>query len=425
MKDPQRQTASGSELLEAGEQALDRGESRQAFDLLARASQVGVELDQLGRLARAYATAGRFQGRQRDVRQWIEDALANNAEPAHRMALLRARIMMWRHLDIDHVGSLIDETLAEADAQNDDEAYGDILAHAAYAAYRKNDLRIANLYAAKAAARTFTTRAGQHAAIRTQLFAAVIAGDVEQAINLSTKARAAARDIGDIAGCANESNNQAEFYLELGFPHEGKAQAEEAIRLAKQCGHRSLELFGESLSANATAQIGSIDEALERYSRLRANDLVFATDIATAYSFWLLERFAAGDAAIAREVARAAIDQAERAGVTNRLTSLYGTLARSYMSEGDEAMAQQALERARKAAERAEIPAQLLLALAVAEVMPASNPKRQVVLNQARARILRTAERREDPRAYCTNVRLNRRLLELSGGVPGDLPPSP
>jgi len=45
-----------------------------------------------------------------------------------------------------------------------------------------------------------------------------------------------------------------------------------------------------------------------------------------------------------------------------------------------------------------------------------------VMIGAARARILRTASRREDPRAYCTGVRLHRRLLELTGGIPADLP---
>jgi hypothetical protein len=63
-------------------------------------------------------------------------------------------------------------------------------------------------------------------------------------------------------------------------------------------------------------------------------------------------------------------------------------------------------------------------ALAAAEVLPAAEPARQVVLSTARARILRRATRREDPHAFCVNVRLNRRLLELSGGVPPDLPKS-
>jgi hypothetical protein len=40
----------------------------------------------------------------------------------------------------------------------------------------------------------------------------------------------------------------------------------------------------------------------------------------------------------------------------------------------------------------------------------------------ARTRILRAAARREDPHAFCTHVRVNRRLLELTGGVPSDLP---
>lgn len=76
-------------------------------------------------------------------------------------------------------------------------------------------------------------------------------------------------------------------------------------------------------------------------------------------------------------------------------------------------------------AQRAELASQLLLALAVAEVCPADSYRRRVVLNEARTRILRNAQRRDNPQAFCLEVRLNRRLLELSGGVPADLPGSP
>ena len=425
MKDGQRQTASGAELLEAGETALRRGNSRQAFDLLARASKVGVAIEDLGRLAAAFATAGRFQGRQEDVRDWLEEVVAGDSDPAHRVALYGARIMMWRHLDITRVEGLMDEALLAAEHAGNDDAYAVILSHGAFAAYRRNDLRAANRYAAKAGARNFETRRAQYAAVRTQLFAAVIPGDLEHAIHLSTKAKAIARELGDIAGIANECNNLAEFYLDLGCPHEAKLNAGEAVRLAQECGHSGLEYFGRSLGANAMAQLGSIDEALEAYAGLRATDRIFAADIATVYSFWLLERRAAGDARHAREVTQKAISHAENTGIDNRLTPLYGNLARALICEGDDEGARSALENARVAAEHSELPAQLLLALAVAEVMPASNPKRHVVLNQARGRILRTAERREDPAAYCLHVRLNRRLLELSGGIPDDLPGSP
>lgn len=424
MKDGQRQTASGAELLEAGEAALRRGNSRQAFDLLARASKVGVAIHELGRLADAFATAGRFQGRQGDVRDWLEQVVAEDSDPAHRVALHCARIMMWRHLDIAQVEGLMDQALIAAEDTYDHSAYAVLLSHGAFAAYRRNDLRTANGYAAKAAARNFTTRRGQFAAVRTQLFAAVIAGDLEQATHLATKAKAIARQLGDTAGIANECNNLAEFYIELGYPHEGRLNAGEAVRLARECGHSGLEYFGRSLEANAMAQLGNLDEAIDAYAGLRANDRMFAADIATAYSFWLLERRAAGDARLAREVAQKAIAQAESAAINNRLTPLHGNLARALICEGDEPAARSALESARIAAEHSELPAQLLLALSVAEVMPASNPKRHVVLNQARGRILRTAERREDPRAYCVHVRLNRRLLELSGGLPDDLPGS-
>jgi hypothetical protein len=59
----------------------------------------------------------------------------------------------------------------------------------------------------------------------------------------------------------------------------------------------------------------------------------------------------------------------------------------------------------------------------MAEILGPGDPAGSVALNQARARLLRIAGRRQDPHAYCTMVRLNRRILELSGGVPADLPP--
>ena len=422
MEGGQRQSASGAELLDKGEAALARGDSRQAFDLLARACQVGVEVEQLGRLARAFATAGHYQGRHADVRQWIETALLGDLDPFRRLAFLRARIVIWRHLDLARVQQLIEEALAAAEEVGNDEAYGDILAHGAFAAYRRSDQRAANEYAARAGAHEFSSASGRYAAFRARMFAAVVAGDLEKSIRLSTQARACAREINNPAGMANESNNLAEFHLDLGYPFDGQKHAHEAVQLARKCGHRSLELLGEALSASTAGQVGSLDEALNRFDKLRANDLVFAVDIATAHTFWLLERRAAGDAIKARNVAIAAIARADRAGILNRLSPLYANLARCNIHSGDRERAHEVLEKARKAAERAEVPSRLLLALAVAEVFPSDESIRKVVLNQARVSILRTAERRDDPWAYCVNVRLNRRLLELSGGVPTDLP---
>ena len=151
----------------------------------------------------------------------------------------------------------------------------------------------------------------------------------------------------------------------------------------------------------------------------------FSVITAAVYSYWLVEHNADGDLDKARRIANEAIELANTRGSFNRLTQLYSSVARCSVRCGDMAAAQQALEQARLAVDRTEPSYRLFLALAAAEVLAEINPMRSVVLNQARARILRIAERREDPYAYCTEVRLNRRLLELSGGVPTDLPRRP
>lgn len=421
----EKSPVSGAELLAAGEAALEKGESQQGFELLKRASEVGVEPELLHRLASAFAKAARYQGRQPEVLEWIEGAISGDHDDAQLAALHWARIEVCRLLDLNRVETLAEEALDRVRAVGDDEAYASILAHAAFAAYRRGDARGAREHAERAEERAFTSKAARFFALRARMFAAMVLGDLEQVLNLSTKARAVARDLANAADVANESNNLAECYLELGCPVEARACADVAVELARASGDRNVELFGQVLVAMATAETGRIDEALEHFSRFEGtvfNENILAIDAATAHSYWLLERGAAGDAEAARRVAEEAIATAENAGVSNRLTSLYSNVARSHARQGQSEAAREALERARQAADRAELAAQLLLALAVAEVLPVSNPKRKVVLNHARARILRNAERREDPRAYCTEVRLNRRLLELSGGVPPDLP---
>jgi tetratricopeptide (TPR) repeat protein len=417
-------SASGAELLAAGEAALDRGESQLGFELLEQASQAGVEPALLHRLARAFAAAARFLGQQAVVLGWIEKAMDGDHDPVQLAALHRARVEACRYLDINRVEALAEEALPAVRAVGDEEAYTHVLANASFAADRRGDARAARRYAERASEHPFQSRSAHFAALRAEMFAAVALGDLEQAINLSTKARAVARELDNVADVANESNNLAECYLELGCPMEARACAELAVHLAHTSGDKSGELFGKVLAAIATAEMGRIDEALERFEEIDAVDHISSVDAAAAYSYWLLERGAAGDAEVAREVALAALAKAESSGVSNRLTSLYSNVARSHVRQGQLEAAGDALEKARQAADRAELAAQLLLALAAAEVLPVSNPKRKVVLNQARARILRNAERREDPRAYCTEVRLNRRLLELSGGVPTDLPHS-
>jgi tetratricopeptide (TPR) repeat protein len=416
-------TRAGTKLLAEGEAALGNGESSQAFDLLSRAAEAGVTTEELPRLAAAFASAGRYQDRHAQVLDWIERAIEAGEDPAQRVTLLRARVAVCRQLDPGRVLQLVDEAVEAAEAAGDEAAVASVLSHGSFAAYRKGNPRVAGEYAERAARLPVTSRAAQYDALRAQMFAATARGDLEAALNLTIKARAVARELGRPADAANESNNLAECYLDLGCAAEARACAEMAIRLADTAGHRAVSGFARVLCAVATAEAGEIDAGLEQFDTLAVGgNRIFAIDTASAHAYWLLERGAAGDAARAREIAERAVELAERFGVANRLTLLYSNVARSLAREGRTADARDALEKARRAADRAEPAGHSLLALAVAEVLPVSDPKRRVVLNHARARILREAGSREDPRAFCADVRINRRLLELSGGVPTDLP---
>lgn len=415
----------GTRLLAEGEAALGNGESVRAYELLAQAVEAGVSTEELPRLAAAFAIAGRYQDRHAEVLDWIEGAIDAATDPAQRVTFLRARVAVCRQLDPGRVLALADEALSAAEAAGDEEAVASVLSHASFAAYRKGDARAAGEFAERAARLTITSRAAQYDALRAQMFAATARGDLETSLNITIKARAVARELGRPADAANESNNLAECYLELGCAAEARACAEMAIRLADTAGHRAVGNFARVLCAIATAEAGEIDAGLEQFEKLDGgveSNRIFAIDTAATHAYWLLERGAAGDAARARAVAERAVALAEQFGVANRLTLLYSNVARSLAREGRSDDARAALEKARRAADRAEPAGQSLLALAVAEVLPVSDPKRRVVLNHARARILREAGSREDPRAFCADVRINRRLLELSGGVPTDLP---
>ncbi len=414
----------GVELLEDGVRALRRGATSDAFELLKRATDEGVPDDQLHTLVTKFALAGRLVARQAEVLAWIEQALETTRDLAPRAALLRARVAVCRQLDLNRVHALIEEALEAAELAGDEEAYASVLAHAAFAGYRRGDMHAAHQYAERAATRTFTSTAAHYDAVRAQMFSASARGDLEEALHLATKGRAMARELGRPADAANESANISEAYLELGYPIEGFRCAEAAVALASACGHLSVELMGNVLCAIAIAESGRIDEALDRFDKLDALDhnRILAVDRATTHAYWLLERGAAGDATRARAIAEQAIGAANEAGVRNRLTTLHSIVARAWAREAREAESLISLEAGRRNAGRSEPAAQLLLALAVAEVLPVSAPKRKVALNNARTKILRSATRREDPHAFCTNVRLHRRLLELSGGVPDDLP---
>ncbi len=417
--------ATGEGLLAEGEAALARGDSEAAFDILARAAEAGVGPTVVHRLATAFATAGRYQNRHSDVLTWIDRSIESAPhDRIIRAGLLRARVAVCRQLDIKRVLELAEEALLAADEAGHEEAFASVLAHAAFAAYRRGDPRAAQEFAERAAARAFNTPAAHYDAVRTQMFAAITLGDLEKELELAVKARALAREQERPADVANESNNLAEAYLELGYPAEALRCAEAAVEVARGAGHVSVMVFGHVLIAAARAEGGDIDRALEEFDHIGPLDdnRIFAVDFALTHAYWLLERNAAGDAQRARQIAEQAIERAEAAGVVNRLTGLYANVARALGREGQGERARDALESARLAAESAEPRAQSLLALAVAEVLPVSVPKRRVALRNARAAIMRASARREDPSAYCTRVRLHRRILELSGGVPDDLP---
>lgn len=417
---------SGSDFLVAGEEALARGASRQGFDLLHRASALGVAPAEMPRLVCAYAAAGRLQSRQQDVLDWIERIVEDTAEPGLRALLLTRRVVLCHGVDFPRVHALLPEALALAEAVGDEESCASVLSCAAAAAYRRGDAHAVADYAEQASRRLFQSGAARFEVLRANMFAAIVAGDVEQALNLSIKARAVARELHRTADVANESCNLAECYLELGCPIEARACAEQGRELARACGYHRVEIFGQVLAAVATAETGDVDGAIEQFERIPfRTERFFMVDAATAQSYWLLERGAEGDARAACELASEAVDRARQRGMSNRLTPLYGNIARGLARQGRREEALAALAHARQAVDRTEPANQLFLTQAVAEVLPDSDPARQAMLTEARARILRQAAHREDPHTYCTEVCLHRRLLDLSGGIPADLPHGP
>lgn len=411
------------------EAALDRGEPVAAFELLTTAARdhappTTTDPAALARLTGAYAAAARHVGAHDRVIEWIEQVLPVAAEPRLRATLLRARIWLWSRLDTQRVLELEPEARAAAEEAGDDEGVASVLATAAFAAYRRGDVRRCRALAEHAAALVTTSHAAQYQAVRAQLFAATAAGELEATLAHSMKARALARELGRTSDIANESNNLAETYLELGHPHEARACAETGAQLSRQVGHVANEVTARVFGAIAAAETGDIDAALEAFDGIPALDHypLVMIDSACAHAYWLLERGAAGDARRARERAAAGLELAQRTGTAHRLTALHASLARACAREADDAAARDELEKARRGADKVEPSAHSLLALAAAEVLAASDSARSVILGAARARILRAAARREDPYAFCTHVRHNRRLLELTGGVPADLP---
>ncbi|RMH45323.1 MAG: hypothetical protein D6689_00160 [Deltaproteobacteria bacterium] len=413
----------GSELLADGERALAAGDSERAYEVLCRARDAGVGDEDVPRLAAALGTAARFVGRHADVLDWIEQVLAGAADPVNRARFERARVAVCRQVDVRRVLSVADGALAAAEAVGDQEAYAEVLSHVAFAAYRSGDRRTAARCATEAETRTFSSQSAQYDALRARMFAAILQGHSELALSLSKAARDVALATGRRADAANESNNIAETLLELGRPEAARDEATVAAELARETGHRQVESFARVLMALATAECGNLDPALDMLARVpeQVVNHMFAVDAAAAEAFWLLERGAAGDAARARDVAGAAIEEARGVGASNKLTHLYSALARAHARTGDADAARAALELARRSLDKTEPSAELYLALAFTEVFPVTEAARRTALGNARSRILRAASRRDDPRAYCLRVRVHRRLLELSGGVPADL----
>ncbi len=327
----------------------------------------------------------------------------------------------------DHVGAVlegIDAALASAERDDDDRELARLLAAAAHAALRKGDARSARGFGERASRANLRHRTAQYDALRAQGFAATAAGELEAALNQTIKARAMARDLGRSHDFADQSCLLAVAYLALGFPHEARSCAQAGLAAARLDNAAGVAAVATAWCASADGEHGDLDRAIAALGAidLAGADLAAQVDVACARAYWLLERGAAGDARDAEAVATTALAAAIRAGVDHRRTALHASVARAAARRGDDACARAQLELARRASDRAEPGAMSLLALAGAEVLPAVESQRQVVLVAARARILRTAQRREDPRAYCIGVRLHRRLLELTGGVPDDLP---
>lgn len=414
-------------MVEAGERALAAGDPETARAFLDKAAEIGVADALVPRLAVALAEANRYLSRHRDTVKWIERRLAAPHEKTTHAVLLRARIAALRQINTRAVLDLAEEALAAAEAVGDMDSYANVLANASFAAYRRGDVRAADRYATLARSRTFPSETAEIDALRAQLFAYTVAGFFEQALATSLEIRRRRLATGDLANAANESNNVAESLLELGRPVEARAEAQRAAELAAQAGHRAVERFARVLIAVATAEAGDLDEgiALLRGAGVDHANAPLGADTAAALSYWLVERNRDGDAAEAVTVAAAAVERAASAGISHLLTRLLATQARAHARLGQGDAARDALARARAAADSADALAEMHLALTMAEVLAESDPARAVALSGARARLLRAAGRRDDPLAFCTAIRLHRRLLELSGGVPTDLPRAP
>lgn len=319
---------------------------------------------------------------------------------------------------------VIETALARAEGDDDDREVARLLAVGAHAALRRGDVPKARGFADRAARGGFRHRTAQLDALRAQGFAASAAGDLESALHQTIKARAMARELGRVGEQAEQSCALAAIYLALGAPAEARSCAEAALHAATALAMHDTAALAQVCRGSAAAELGDLDGGLALFDTIALEPLAVAAhvDVACVHAFWLLARGAAGDTRRAERLAQDALAVADRTGDLHRRTAIHASLARAAGRHGDQVGARAQLERARLASDRAEPAALSLLALATVEVLPADDVNRRVAAASARSRILRTAARREDPRAFCTCVRLHRRLLELTGGVPTDLP---
>jgi hypothetical protein len=413
--------------LEEAERALTAGQPERAQSALARVSDQDVHDGLLARFLDALSRTNRFLNRHRDTVSWIEKRLLDSPSVVARVLFLRARVAALRQLDPQAALDLVDEALAAARDAKDADVTASLLAHASFCAYRRGDARLAARFADEAALGHFDTPRARIDALRAQLFAATASGAIERSLELSRTVRDLLFREGDLAGTANEHNNCAEEYLRLGMSMEALGEARAGGALAARAGHRAVEAFSDVLAARAAAEGGNLDDAITglRLHAQERQNLIFWLDTVAALAFWLLERGQAADVELALALTTQATTDAAAVGVRHLLTSLHAMRARALARSGDLAAAHAEMALARQAADAADRDAELTLALTMGEVLPPGDPAREVSLRAARSKLLVAAQRREDPWRYCAGVRLNRRVLELSGGVPTDLPGAP
>jgi hypothetical protein len=412
----------GIELLEQAEQALGANDPERTRQLLGAADAAGFPEGATARYVDALVQANRLVWRQPETVAWIEARLEQKPTPATRAALERGRLEALRYLDTRRALDLADSALAAADVVGDEVSYATVLACAAFAAYRRGEVREAQRFATLAGSRSFRSPTANLAALRARMYAAVAADQLEHGMDLSIEIRDLALASGDIAQAAIESNNIAEAELKLGRPLMALEAATRAADLAARARFAPAESFARVLTGVAMAEHGDLASAISTLRRVDAHGPVLRADTLAALSYWLVERDQPGDARDALAAAEAAAEQARQIGLRHYLTTLECTEARAWMRLGDETRARTALEAARASVDAGDALSERHLALAMGEILPPGDAVRRTALGTARAHLLRDAGARDDALAFCTGVRVHRRLLEMTGGVPLDLP---